>query len=129
MKLATGEELIRANERVAVDNITTAMRCSHGLACSIMHDRLNFQKVCAHWVSRQLTEEHKKESNGCICYHLCGPQKQHLGGKQFAKDDDVQHEVLLWMRQQPKEFYVAGIGALIKLWDRCINVAGDYAEK
>ncbi|GBM24688.1 hypothetical protein AVEN_46188-1 [Araneus ventricosus] len=33
------------------------------------------------------------------------------------EDDDVQHEVLLWMRQQPKELYAAGIGALIKRWD------------
>ncbi|GBM99004.1 hypothetical protein AVEN_212508-1 [Araneus ventricosus] len=25
--------------------------------------------------------------------------KRHLGGKYFANDDDVQHEVLLWMGQ------------------------------
>ncbi|GBN90871.1 hypothetical protein AVEN_270661-1 [Araneus ventricosus] len=62
-------------------------------------------------------------------FHLFGPLKQHLGGKHFVDDDDVQHEVLLWMRQQPKEFYAAGIGALIKRWDKCINIGGDYAEK
>ncbi|GBN40459.1 Papilin, partial [Araneus ventricosus] len=62
-------------------------------------------------------------------FHLFGPLKQHLGGKHFADDDDVQHEVLLWMRQQPKEFYAAEIGALIKRWDKCINIGGDYAEK
>ncbi|GBM22226.1 hypothetical protein AVEN_141168-1 [Araneus ventricosus] len=54
--------------------------------------------------------------------------KKHLEGKHFA-DDDVQHEVLLWMRQQPKEFYAAGIGALMKRWDKCINIGGDYVEK
>ncbi|GBM78738.1 hypothetical protein AVEN_153312-1, partial [Araneus ventricosus] len=54
---------------------------------------------------------------------------QHLGGKHFADDDDVQLEVLLWMRQQPKEFYAAEIGALIKRWDKCINIGGDYCEK
>ncbi|GBN07818.1 hypothetical protein AVEN_4620-1 [Araneus ventricosus] len=57
---------------------------------------------------------------------LFGPLKQHLGGKHFADDDDVQHEVLLWMRQQPNEFHAAGIGALIKRWDKCINIGGDY---
>ncbi|GBL95903.1 hypothetical protein AVEN_227138-1 [Araneus ventricosus] len=62
-------------------------------------------------------------------FHLFGPLKQHLGGKHFADDDDVQHEVLLWMTQQPKEFYAAGIGALIKRWDKCINIGGDYVEK
>ncbi|GBN19565.1 hypothetical protein AVEN_128642-1 [Araneus ventricosus] len=62
-------------------------------------------------------------------FQLFGPLKQHLGGKHFADDDDVQHEILLWMRQQPKEFYAAGIGALIKRWDKCINIGGDYVEK
>ncbi|GBN74001.1 hypothetical protein AVEN_174892-1 [Araneus ventricosus] len=47
-------------------------------------------------------------------YHLFGPLKRHLEGKHFADDDDVQNEVLLWMRHQPKEFYAAGIGARIK---------------
>ncbi|GBM86122.1 hypothetical protein AVEN_113225-1 [Araneus ventricosus] len=62
-------------------------------------------------------------------FRLFGPLKEHLRGKHFADDDHVQHEVLLWMRQQPKEFYAAGIGALIKRWHRCINIGGDYAEK
>ncbi|GBO29128.1 hypothetical protein AVEN_240790-1 [Araneus ventricosus] len=62
-------------------------------------------------------------------FHLFGPLRQHLGGKHFADDDDVQHEVLMWMREQPKEFYAAGIGALIKRWDKCINIGGDYVEK
>ncbi|GBM23462.1 hypothetical protein AVEN_181578-1 [Araneus ventricosus] len=61
-------------------------------------------------------------------FYVFGPLKQHLGGRHFA-DDDVQHEVLLWIRQQPKEFYAAGIGALIKRWDKCINIGGDYVEK
>ncbi|GBO06011.1 hypothetical protein AVEN_1021-1 [Araneus ventricosus] len=62
-------------------------------------------------------------------FHLFGPRKQHLGGKHFADDDGIQHEVLLWMRQQPKEFYASGIGTLIKRWDKCINIGGDHAEK
>ncbi|GBL92695.1 hypothetical protein AVEN_119091-1 [Araneus ventricosus] len=62
-------------------------------------------------------------------FHLFGPLKQYLGGKLFADDDDVQHEVLLWMRQQPKEFYAAGIGALIKRWDKCNDIGGDYLGK
>ncbi|GBM61634.1 hypothetical protein AVEN_122250-1 [Araneus ventricosus] len=53
-------------------------------------------------------------------FHLFGPLKQHLGSKHFADDDDVQHE---------EEFYAAGIGALIKRWDKCINIGGDYVEK
>jgi head-tail adaptor len=46
-----------------------------------------------------------------------------------ADDEAVQREVRMWLRQQPKDFYAAGIGTLIKWWDRCINVNGDYVEK
>jgi hypothetical protein len=38
-------------------------------------------------------------------------------------------EARMWLRQQPKDFYAAGIGTLIKRWDKCINVNGDYVEK
>ncbi|GBO29496.1 hypothetical protein AVEN_86592-1, partial [Araneus ventricosus] len=33
-------------------------------------------------------------------FHLFGPLKQHLGGKHFADDDDIQHEVLLWIQRR-----------------------------
>ncbi|GFX03367.1 uncharacterized protein TNCV_3555931 [Trichonephila clavipes] len=62
-------------------------------------------------------------------FHLFDPQKQRLQSKQLADDEDVEHEVLLRMTQQSKECYAAGIGALIKRCDKCINVAGDYVEK
>jgi transposase len=41
------EELIRADRRVTIDSIATALGCSQGSAYSIMHDRLKFRK-CAH---------------------------------------------------------------------------------
>jgi hypothetical protein len=37
-------------------------------------------------------------------------------------------EVRMWLRQQPIDFYAAGIGTLIKRWDKCINVNGDYVK-
>ncbi|GFY47934.1 hypothetical protein TNIN_444421 [Trichonephila inaurata madagascariensis] len=50
------------------------------------------------------------DQRGAPGYHVV-LKKQHLGGKQFAENDEVQHEVLLWMRQLPKELYAAKIGA------------------
>ena len=32
-------------------------------------------------------------------------------------------------RQQPKEFYAAGFQGLVKRWDKCLNLYGDYVEK
>jgi hypothetical protein len=39
-----------------MDSVATAIECSHGLAYSIMHDCLKFQKVCARWVHRELKD-------------------------------------------------------------------------
>jgi hypothetical protein len=40
------EELIRADRRITIDSVATALGCFHGLAYSIMHDFLSFGK-CA----------------------------------------------------------------------------------
>jgi hypothetical protein len=34
-----------------------------------------------------------------------------------------------WLKTQPKYFYAAGFEALIKQWDKCINVGGGYVQK
>ena len=36
--------------------------------------------------------------------------------------------VRAWFRQQPKEFYAAGFQGLVKRWDKCLNLFGDYVE-
>lgn len=62
-------------------------------------------------------------------YHLFGPLKNHLGGRRFACDAEVEREVKLWFRKQGTNFYAEGIGALIPRWDKCINLCGNYVEK
>ena len=32
-------------------------------------------------------------------------------------------------RQQPKEFYASGFQGLVKQWEKCLNLYGDYVEK
>jgi hypothetical protein len=49
--------------------------------------------------------------------------------KYFADDEVVETEVLKWLRQQSKDLYAAGFDALVKRWDKCINVDGGYVEK
>jgi hypothetical protein len=39
------EELIRADRRITIDSVATALGSSHDLAYTIMHDRLKFRKV------------------------------------------------------------------------------------
>ena len=62
-------------------------------------------------------------------FHLFGPLKLFLGGQHSNSDDEVKQSVLSWFRRNDKSFYTAGIQALVKCWDKCVNVAGDYIEK
>jgi hypothetical protein len=48
------EELIRADRRITINSVATALGCSHDLAYSIMHDCLKFRKAHARWMPREL---------------------------------------------------------------------------
>jgi hypothetical protein len=56
---ARARELILQNRRVMVNEIAKQLNISIGSACSVVHDNLQFQKVCAKWVPKELTDEHK----------------------------------------------------------------------
>jgi hypothetical protein len=46
------------------------------------------------------------------------------------KVSDNESEVRNWLRQQSqKDFYAASFDALVKRWDKCINVGGGFVEK
>jgi hypothetical protein len=38
-------------------------------------------------------------------------------------------KVRKWLRQQSKDFYAVSFDALVKWWDKCINVDGGYVER
>jgi hypothetical protein len=48
-------------------------------------------------------------------------------GHSRVEDDEA--EVRKWLRQQSEHFYGAGFDALVKLWDKTINVGGGYVKK
>jgi hypothetical protein len=49
--------------------------------------------------------------------------------KDVQKSQMMPNQVRKWLRQQSKDFYAAGFDALVKRWDKCINVGGGYVEK
>jgi hypothetical protein len=57
-------------------------------------------------------------------FHLFGLLKNHLSGKCFADDEEIETEVQKWLRQHSKDFCAVGFNALVKQWDKCINVGG-----
>ena len=62
-------------------------------------------------------------------FRLFGPLKHPLSGERFPDYYAVERGVRAWFRQQPKEFYAAGFLGLVKRWDKCLNLYGDYVEK
>jgi transposase len=60
------KELIRADRRITIDSVTTALGCSHCLAYSIMHDRLKYRTECAQWVPRKPKDREKNKPNASV---------------------------------------------------------------
>jgi len=57
---AAVEATVKENRRVTVNEIAAYLHMSHGSAHHIVHDVLQFHKVSAWWVPRQLTAELKE---------------------------------------------------------------------
>jgi len=54
-------ELICENRRITVEEIAGRLNVSVGSAYSMIHDSHKFNKVCARWVPKELTEECKRK--------------------------------------------------------------------
>jgi len=57
-KIQQAREMVLANLRVAIDEVACSLQISHGSAYQIIHE-LGFHKICARWVPRELTAQHK----------------------------------------------------------------------
>ena len=62
-------------------------------------------------------------------FHLFGPMKEALRGQHYRCDEEVKTAVKNWLKDQPAEFYEAGIRGLAKRWTVAIERDGDYVEK
>jgi len=67
--IAAVEAIVKENRRVTVKEIAAHLDMSHGSAHHIAHDVLQFHKVSARWVPRQLTAE-LKERRVDACHEL-----------------------------------------------------------
>jgi hypothetical protein len=47
----------------------------------------------------------------------------------LSKVADDETDVQMWLRQQSKDFYASGLDALVKRWDKCVNIGRGYVEK
>ena len=68
-KIQQARHMVMANRRVTIDDVGCSLQISHGSAFQIVHNELGFHKVCARWVPRELTAEHKRKRLE-VCQHL-----------------------------------------------------------
>jgi hypothetical protein len=62
----------------------------------------------------------------------CRGKRLTTGSRHFSrtfKSRGDEAEVRKWLRQQSKDFHAAYFDALVKRWDKCMNVGGGYVEK
>ena len=74
------DELIRTDRRITVEELASKLDVSIGSAHSIVAS-LGYSKVCARWVPRKLTEDHKTERVRC-CTQLL---EHHHGDPTFLE--------------------------------------------
>lgn len=53
--------------------------------------------------------------------------KEHLAGKTFDDDDEVQGVVMMCLREQAGDFYDVGTKKLVPRLTKCIEVHGEYS--
>lgn len=59
------DEILRSDRRQTISDLLDQFpSVSRGTMHSIVHDKLNFRKLCARWVPKLLTEEHKVQRMG-----------------------------------------------------------------
>jgi hypothetical protein len=47
----------------------------------------------------------------------------------FHDEEEFEREGRKWLSQESKDFCAAGFDALVKRWEKCINIGGGYVEK
>ncbi|XP_015913054.2 histone-lysine N-methyltransferase SETMAR-like [Parasteatoda tepidariorum] len=64
------DDLVRSDRRLTLRMLAVKVDVSYGTVWTIVHDRLRYRKVCAAWVPKQLTDQHKELRMGLALQHL-----------------------------------------------------------
>lgn len=62
-------------------------------------------------------------------FHLFPKLKDFLGGSRYGSDDELKEGVNEWLNNLAATEYAEGIEKLVKRYDKCLNLNGDYVEK
>ncbi|GFT90519.1 HTH_48 domain-containing protein [Trichonephila clavipes] len=154
------DEKIREDRRFTISTLALEFsNVGRTILNKVVSEKLKFRKLCARWVLRLLTEEHKLKRMACALdfldryhkedlfgweqidhppyspdlapsdFHLFSYLKEFLGGKRFDTADEVKEEVQDWFSSQAADVYDLGIQKLVERYDKCLNKYGKNVEK
>ena len=63
-------DAVQSNRRITEDEIAAKVDVSHGSVHTILHKHLQYRKICAQWVPKQLSEQQKHERVEAAEAHL-----------------------------------------------------------
>ena len=76
------DDMIRQDRRLKIRYIASELDISKSTVYEIVHNLLGYHKVCARWVPKQLTDDHKQTRMGLSLAHLSGYK---LEGNEFLE--------------------------------------------
>ena len=89
--------------------------------------------VCFLWEKNMEAKDTHKEMLPMYGEHCLSRQAVHNWVQKFSEGrtsiEDEHRVGPITFRQQPKEFFAAGFQGLVKRWEKCLNLYGDYVEK
>jgi transposase len=109
---------IRANLRVTIREFHyITPEVSKTTIHEAVTEKLGYRELCARWVPKMLTDDHKTKRMGSVLkfltryaqdgddFHLFLHLKKHLAGKSFEDEDEVQEKVMAWFKGEVVVFY------------------------
>ena len=141
---------IRANRRVTIRELHHIIpEVSKTTIHEDATEKLGYRKLCARWVPKILTKDHKTKQMGSELkvltryaqerdefldsivtgdetwvFHRTPKSKQ-----QSLQSDEVQVEIMTWFKRQAADFYDSRIQKLVPRLNKCLDSAGDSVEK
>ena len=98
--------MVLLSSRVTIYEVAHVLQNSHGSVYEMMHKKFEFQKVCARWTPKQLTEVHKQTCLDICQKHLdrCGNERDIILDRIISGDETWVHHYEPESKRQSMEW-------------------------
>ncbi len=79
--------------------------------------------------TRQVAQRHLWANLAASDFHIFPNLHKYKGGKKFLSYQEVKSVVNLYLIKLDKLFYHPGVEKLVRRYDKCLDLYGDYVKK